>query len=289
MNHFLLFSYLKLFLRERNREQFTNDAPFSFQRGEDVGVEGGARTCTSDRRPATSAASSPATTNAPPPNSTPGSVWFPQHRGRASPHPQRHRYGPPPPSVRPSPPHHYSHDYPSVPQCTLTPPPRAPQPSERPPTCRVNTSPQVSTSSSLQYLAPPPFRSPTRRHLGPPRAWRHKPPAPTIKVPQLPSLSENTRRLPRGLRQHLQESLQRLRQVAPSRSREGEENIERKEKRSESQEGREASEESVITRTSSEAERESFENEKDGRIGEDAAPTPDPPKEDRPGQGRSQG
>lgn len=77
--------------------------------------------------------------------------------------------------------------------------------------------------------------------------------------------------------------------MAPLSAHEGEENGEKEERRIEDEEGREASEESTITRTSSEAEIGSFERTKDARIREDAAPTPDPPTEDRPGQGRSQG
>lgn len=61
----------------------------------------------------------------------------------------------------------------------------------------------------------------TLRRIAAQRGLRFRAGRPSIKVPQLPRLSENVRRLSPELRLHLQESLQRLQQQqAPSEPRE---------------------------------------------------------------------
>lgn len=151
----------------------------SLQHGEDAGLSPRARPPSRHRSPATA---------------TRGSARSPQSQGRTCPLPPR-------PShvsqagVRPT---QRLHDQPQAPSSNSS-PKKLPHP------------------TPLTEALPPgvPFflGRPHATHKSP----RHRAPGPTIKVPQLPRLRENVRKLSLDLRLHLQESLRHLqRQETPT-------------------------------------------------------------------------
>ncbi|XP_071530629.1 uncharacterized protein klar isoform X1 [Panulirus ornatus] len=203
------------------------------QRGED-GVRLGGRfssgsqsldtTNTTNTTNTTTSASTSTTTTT---TTTRGSAGSPKYQGRAclQPHRLSHDDQPPGTSLKSS--------------LTLPPTPNYYSPSKkRPPgLAPVSHPPRNTCSPSSRYPAPAtsvshpfpgvcPFPTPsvaprTLRRIAGQRGLRFRAGRPSIKIPQLPRLSENVRRLSPELRLHLQESLQRLQQQqAPSEPRE---------------------------------------------------------------------
>ncbi|XP_050693034.1 uncharacterized protein LOC126983896 isoform X2 [Eriocheir sinensis] len=147
--------------------------------GEDAGISPRARSPSRHRSPATA---------------TRGSARSPHPQGRTCPLP-----------------HHPSH----VSQAGVRPTQRL---HDQPPAPSINSSPKkLPQPTPLTEALPPgvPFfpGRPHAIHKSP----RHRAPGPTIKVPQLPRLRENVRKLSLDLRLHLQESLRQLqRQETPT-------------------------------------------------------------------------
>lgn len=151
----------------------------SLQHDEDAGVSPGARSPSKHRSPATA---------------TSGSARSPHPQGRTCPLP-----------------HHPSH----VSQAGVRPTQR---PHDQPPAPSSNSSPKKLPQPTplTETLPPGVLLFPGRPHATH-KSPRHRAPGLTIKVPQLPRLRENVRKLSVDLRQHLQESLRLLqRQETPT-------------------------------------------------------------------------
>ncbi|XP_068217202.1 klarsicht protein [Palaemon carinicauda] len=171
-------------------------------RGENVGVGRGS-SCSTSRNPgantsATKTTATPTATAATTTTSTCRSCKFPQQCGRTCLQ-QHHRQHDNPPLIILSPPEENQKQSPSnPPKCSAT----------------FLNSP-LATTHTQSNKSKLPFNPATVHSLQRPRPRKYRTTGPLIKVPQLPRLSENVRKLSPELRQILRESLGRLKQQQP--------------------------------------------------------------------------